>query len=109
MEQQISINNFPIIKDGLNISYIKNIILIDKTIDNPEIFFSSNNNETLPIYYNYYTDGDKLFEYLEKEFTNINRLAFIFNNSMMNNKYFLNNELFFTKMIYFNLKIIKNI
>ena len=32
MEQQISTDISPIIKDGLNISYIKNIILIDKTI-----------------------------------------------------------------------------
>lgn len=99
MEQQITIDLdvFPIIKDSIDISQVKNIILIDKTIENKEIFFSSNNNETLPIYYNYYTDRDKLFEYLEKEFINIDRIAFIFDNSMMNNKYFLNNELFFTE------------
>ena len=96
MEQQILVDISPIIKDGVNISHIKNIILIDKTIETPEIFFLENNNETLPIYYNYYTDSEKLFEYLEQEFINIDRLAFIFDNSMMNNKNFLNNELFFT-------------
>ena len=64
MEQQISLDIYPIIKDGLIISHIKNIILIDKTIETPEIFFLENNNETLPIYYNYYTDREKLFEYL---------------------------------------------
>ena len=103
MEQQILIDITPIIKDGVNISHIKNIILIDKTIKTPEIFFLENNNETLPIYYNYYTDREKLFEYLEQEFVNIDRLAFIFDNSMMNNKKFLNNELFFTDndIIYF--------
>jgi hypothetical protein len=97
MEQTITIDVLPIIKDNMDISRVKNIILIDKTIENQEIFFSSNNNETLPIYYNYYTDRDKLFEYLEKEFINIDRIAFIFDNSMMHNKYFLNNELFFTE------------
>jgi hypothetical protein len=97
MEQKITIDNSPIIKDSMNIADIKNIILIDQTIENKQIFFSSNNNETLPIYYNYYTDRDKLFEYLEKEFINIDRIAFIFDNSMMHNKYFLNNELFFTE------------
>lgn len=96
MEQQILVDISPIVKDGVNISHIKNVILIDKTIENPEIFFLGNNNETLPIYYNYYTDREKLFEYLEQEFINIDRLAFIFDNSMMNNKKFLNNELFFT-------------
>ena len=96
MEQQISLDIYPIIKDGLIISHIKNIILIDKTIETPEIFFLENNNETLPIYYNYYTDREKLFEYLEQSFINIDRLAFIFDNSMMNNKKFLNSELFFT-------------
>ena len=97
MEQKITIDNSPIIKDSISIADIKKIILIDETIENKQIFFSSNNNETLPIYYNYYTDRDKLFEYLEKEFINIDRIAIIFNNSMMNNKYFLNNELFFTE------------
>ena len=96
MEQQILVDISPIIKDGVNLSHIKNIILIDKTIETPEIFFLENNNETLPIYYNYYTDREKLFEYLEQEFINIDRIAFIFDNSMMNNKFFLNNQLFFT-------------
>ena len=91
MEQKITIDNSPIIKDSISIADIKKIILIDETIENKQIFFSSNNNETLPIYYNYYTDRDKLFEYLEKEFINIDRIAIIFNNSMINNKYFLNN------------------
>ena len=50
MEQEILVDISPIIKDGVNISHIKNIILIDKTIETPEIFFLGNNNETLPIY-----------------------------------------------------------
>ena len=93
----VPIDNSPIFKDSLNLALIKNIILIDKTIETPDIFFSSNSNDTLPICYNYYTDRDKLFEYLEKEFVNLNRIGFIFNNSMMNSKYFLNNEVFFTE------------
>ena len=97
MEHQVIIDCLPLVKDSINLLNIRNIILIDKTIENPELFFSSNNNETLPIYYDYYTDRDKLLDYLEKEFSNIDRIAFIFDNSMMNNKYFLNNELFFTE------------
>jgi hypothetical protein len=98
MEISVVIDNLPIIKEeGNNNINIKNIMLIDKTIESSELFFSFNNNETIPIQYNYYTDRDKLFEYLEKEFINIDRIAFIFDNSMMHNKYFLNNELFFTE------------
>ena len=74
MEQKITIDNSPIIKDSISIADIKKIILIDETIENKQIFFSSNNNETLPIYYNYYTDRDKLFEYLEKEFLGMGAL-----------------------------------
>ena len=96
-EEIVSIDDSPIIKDSINLALIKNIILIDNTIETPEIFFSSNSDDTLPIYYNCCTDKNKLFDYLEKEFVNINRIGFIFNNSMMNSKYFLNSELFFTE------------
>ena len=96
-EELVPIDDSPIVKDSINLANIKNIILIDKTIETPEIFFSSNSDDTLPIYYNCSTDRDKLFDYLEKEFVNITRIGFIFDNSMMNNKYFLNNEIFFTE------------
>jgi hypothetical protein len=95
--QLVPIDDSPIVKDSINLALIKNIILIDNTIETPEIFFSSNSDDTLPIYYNCCTDKNKLFDYLEKEFVNITRIGFIFNNSMMNSKYFLNSELFFTE------------
>jgi hypothetical protein len=93
MEESISL----IMKDNINTLHIKNIILIDKTVEQSELFFSSNNDETLSIYYNYDSDRDRLFDYLEKTFIKIDRIGIIFDNSNMSNKYFLNNEPFFTE------------
>ena len=76
---------------------IKNVMLIDKSINYSSSFFNSPNDITIPIGYNYYTSNQTILNYLESKFTKIDRLCFIFDNSQMDNKMFLNNEVFFTE------------
>ena len=87
----------PIINNNINILQVKNIILIDKTVQQSDIFFNSSNENTLAICYNSYTEREKLLEYLKTNFTTLDRIALIFHNSMMNNKIFLNEQPFFTE------------
>ncbi len=96
MEESIVVlNTIPIINN--NLDNIKNIVLIDNTINSSELFFNSNNSNTLTIKYNYYTDGQKMTDCLINKFKCIQRLCFVFDNSMMNHKIFLNNEPFFNE------------
>jgi hypothetical protein len=97
IEEPVSLDDAPVIKDNIDMSNIKNIILIDKNIESSDLFFSSGNDETLAVSYNYYTDREKLLDSLKNLFSNIERVALIFDNSMMNNKYFLNAEPLFTE------------
>ena len=87
----------PIINNNINILQVKNIILIDKTVQQSDIFFNSSNENTLAICYNSYTEREKLLDYLKSNFTTLDRIALVFDNSMMNNKIFLNEQSFFTE------------
>lgn len=71
-------------------------MLIDRLVSQSDIFNKSNNANTLPIKYNYYTDKQKLYDYLNSITNSFDRLCFVFDNSQMNNKYFLNSIPFFT-------------
>ena len=94
----IDLNTSPISNSNSSIKNAKNIILIDNTIENSDLFFNSNNEKTLSIKYNYYTDRQKLSDHLKtNRLSNVERLCFIFDNSMMNHKHFLNNEPFFNE------------
>jgi hypothetical protein len=77
-------------------SGIKNILLIDDTVYQNEILFDSVNSDTLAIKYNYNSDKNELEKILTDNFEFINRIGFVFDDSLMNSKQFLNSELFFT-------------
>jgi hypothetical protein len=77
-------------------SGIKNILLIDDTVYQNEILFDSVNSDTLAIKYNYNSDKNELEKLLTDNFEFINRIGFVFDDSLMKSKQFMNTELFFT-------------
>jgi hypothetical protein len=78
-------------------SGIKNILLIDDTVYQNEILFDSVNSDTLAIKYNYNSDKNELEKLLTDNFEFINRIGFVFDDSLMKSKQFMNTELFFTQ------------
>jgi len=86
----------PIVNNYNNYSDFTNLVLIDSFVKQNEVFYESTNNYTLPIKYNYYTNKNKILEYLiNNNVKKINKLCFVFNNAQMDNKIFLDNETFF--------------
>ena len=73
-----------------------NIILIHDKINNPDKFALYANSKSLSIIYNSSSSSKELIELLNKYFTNIKRIAFVFHNSNINTlKQFINNKPFF--------------
>jgi hypothetical protein len=72
-------------------------LLIDNSVDQHNIFFNSTNNNTLPIIYNYSSDSDELYGFLENNFISIDRIGIVFNDSFLDNKLFLNKKSFFNQ------------
>ncbi len=73
----------------------KQIIFIDKSIDEFNIFYESANNNTYPILYSNLTTKNEIINILT-QFEEINRIAFIFMNKELENCIFLENEYFFS-------------
>ena len=73
---------------------ISNIILIDSNLIESQIFYDSANKRTFPIIYSYESDRDELFGLLQNKFASIERISFVFHDSV-SGKTFLNNEPFF--------------
>ena len=85
-----------IYNDSLDTNSIQNILLIDSTVQEYREFVHGCNANTFPIVYDYHSDRNELKTILSKKFNNIQRIAFVFHNSNMNNKLFLNNQYFFS-------------
>lgn len=85
---------------------IKNVLLIDDDVYQNEILYNSINSNTFAVKYNNKSDRIELEELLKNNFDKIDRLCFVFNNSIINHKQFLNSELFFTDLDIEN-KIVK--
>jgi hypothetical protein len=90
-------NIIPLIYNNIDSSNLKNIILIHDNVKDYKIFFDSSNIDTFPIIYNTNSSKDNLIKILDSKFKNIERIAFIFHNSEINNfEKFLDNEKLFT-------------
>ena len=79
-----------------NFQSIKTILLIDSLTSEANTFANSVNLTTLPIIYSTNSDKLELVNFLNKNFTNIERIGFVFDDSNINYKQFLNSQLFFT-------------
>jgi hypothetical protein len=86
----------PLIYDDFaDTTIIHNILLIDDTVKDYDLFVKGSNLITFPIVYNYHSDRNELKTLLLSKFNNIDRIAFVFHNSNMYTKQFLNNQEFF--------------
>ena len=87
-----------IYNNDMDVTNINNILLIDSTVRENNIFIDSCNINTFPIVYNYYSNRTELKNLLLNKFslTQLSRIAFVFHNANMDSKKFLNNENFFT-------------
>jgi hypothetical protein len=74
---------------------IKNILLIDNTVVQHEQFYNSVKSDTLGIIYNLNSTSSELVNFLKTNFTQIDRIGFVFNNTNIMNKTFLDNNNFF--------------
>ena len=83
----------PLIYDDFaDTTIIHNILLIDDTVKDYDLFVKGSNLSTFPIVYNYHSDRNELKTLLLSKFNNIDRIAFVFHNSNMYTKQFLNNQ-----------------
>jgi hypothetical protein len=80
-------------------SRFTNIVFIDGSIDK-ETFINSCNYNTFPIVYYSHSNSNKLYEFLISNFTNINRIAFVFHGFDIKTEsskvLFMNGEYLFT-------------
>jgi hypothetical protein len=89
-------NKIPLVfNNSINTSNIKNVILIDSTVNEAELFYNSVNSNTFPIIYSYYSNREELINLLTNKFTNIERIGFVMHNASFPYKKFINNEQFF--------------
>ena len=87
---------FKILKYNTINSSIKNILLIDGDVYQNDILYSSVNSNTLAIKYSINSSKKELEDLLTNNFTEINRIGFAFNDSLINSKQFIDGQLFFT-------------
>lgn len=78
-----------------NYSLFTNILLISDLVSNYDTFYTNCNTNTFPIIYNYKSKITEL-ETLLKNFTNITRIAFVFDEAILKKHKFLDNLPFFT-------------
>jgi len=96
LENDKCLNNIviPLIYSIIENHEYDNVILIHDKINNPQQFALYSNSKSLSIIYNESSSNDELIELLNKYFTNIKRIAFVFHNSNCL-KEFTNNKPFF--------------
>lgn len=93
-----------------------NILLIDNSVRNYQMFVDSVNSSTFPIVYSKNSSSLELLDLLQNNFTTINRIGLCFNLQLKLPTFFLDNQLFFTNEEYlpyssnvqFIINIIKN-
>jgi len=92
-------NNPFIYNNNLDVSNIKNIVLIDDTVSNYNIFVDGCNEESFPILYNNRSNkGDLVNIFKLFQVNQLNRIVFIFHNIYNGPKKFINDELFFNEI-----------
>ena len=85
-----------------------NLLLVDKTVLNYQLFVDSCNNSTYPLVYNFTYKSDLILNYIIKSFSNISRIAVVCHGQENVSK-FLDNEPFDSKSNFdFIKKVIAN-
>ena len=91
-------HNIPLIYDNFkDTTTITNVMLIDDSVYQADIFYNSVSSNTLAIKYNYSSNREDLLNLLSSKFTTINRLCFVMSNGNYPYKQFINGESFFTQ------------
>ena len=89
------INNYSIPLVYSDKSGCNNVLLVDNTIKDVNMFTNSVNSNTFPIIYSYTSTKIELLNVLKKNFKTINRIGLCFTSSLKNTKSFLDNKPFF--------------
>ena len=84
----------PLIYPENNNSY-KNVLFIDKSVENYQTFVDSVNSDTFPIVYSAGSSKTELLILLKTKFTSVDRIAFVFVSSLESTKNFLDYKPFF--------------
>ena len=89
-----------IYNNDIDVSNITNILLIDSTVRDYNMFITGSNNNTFPIVYDYYSNRAELAKLLLNKFSlnQLSRIALVFHNSNIHSKKFLENECFFNSL-----------
>jgi hypothetical protein len=89
-------NNNKLIFDKDKINNFTNILLIDGSLSSYDIFYKNVNKHTLPIIYKKSSIRQELIEiFISLNKSSIDRIAFVFDDFLLDNKKFINNESFF--------------
>ena len=84
--------------NDIDISNVKNLLLIDSIVAESQLFFDSSNQNTFPIIYSNNSNREDFIQLLENKFSNgLERIAFVFHDNIKDGKAFLNQELFFSE------------
>jgi len=87
------INDFditlPIYSTITDLANITNILFIDNSIPDSNLFLNSLSNNTFAILYNYNTNSSHILQFLTDTFTSIQRIAFVFHGFSLDSSYFL--------------------
>lgn len=87
-----------IYNENIDKSIIKNILLVDDTVSNYNIFVNGCNNETFPIVYNNRSKKEDLINIFKLfSLEQLNRIVIVFHNIYNGPKKFINDELFFNE------------
>ena len=73
-----------------NTDEICNIILIDNSVKNYNVFVNNVNSKTLPIVYSRLSSKTELLKILQNKFTIIKRISFVFSSNLEVCPFFLN-------------------
>jgi hypothetical protein len=83
----------PIYSTITDSSKINNIIFIDNSINDSNLFLISLSDDTFAILYNFNTNSSHILQYLTDTFTSVNRIAFVFHGYSIDSTYVLKNFL----------------
>lgn len=83
---------YPPNKNGCN-----NVLLINNTVPDSELFMNSANDSTFPIIYSIASTKIELLELLKTTFTTIDRIGFVFASNLVTIHFFLDYKPFFDK------------
>jgi DNA-binding beta-propeller fold protein YncE len=93
----ISSQPLPLIYSSIqsSVNQFTNVLLVDNSVPDYQIFVDSANSSTFPIVYSTTSSKTELLALLQKMFTSISRIGIVFTSSLENSKPFLDKKLLF--------------